>query len=153
MKKRYWILGGLALFGTVSLIFGGGSSPAKLCARPEAVQALNDAFVAKLSKLGASLMNDYGALGQQGEAIVCSVSFSLKPLTSESMKAIDQGPQNAVEAAGHALVFSMKPNLMMHAQTKPGQPLVQRVTYQVNRTLDDRVLVTVVDFPGLRKLR
>jgi diacylglycerol kinase family enzyme len=41
----------------------------------------------------------------------------------------------------------MLPNLAVYAQTNPGQPLVQRLTYRVNKTLDDRVVVT-----GLRNL-
>jgi hypothetical protein len=44
-------------------------------------------------------------------------------------------------------------NLVVYSQTDPGKPLVQRVTYRVTKTLDDRVLVTIVDFPGARNLR
>lgn len=54
---------------------------------------------------------------------------------------------------GYAMAFAMMPNLMAYSQINPGQPLVQRLTYRVNKTLDDRVLVTVVDFPGARNLR
>ena len=152
MKKRYWIIGGLALLGVASLI-AGGSSSGSLCARAETKTALNETFIAKLPKLGASLMDDYAALGQQSEAVVCSVSFSLKPLTNESLEAIGQAPQTAAEAQSYALGVAMVPNLMAHAQTNPGQPLIQRLTYRVNKTLDGRVLVTVVDFPGARNLR
>jgi hypothetical protein len=77
----------------------------------------------------------------------------VKPLTGAPDAAIGEAPRTAAEVEGYAMAFAMLPNLTVYSQTNPGQPLVQRVTYRVNKTVDDRVLVTVVDFPGLRNLR
>ena len=99
-------------------------------------------------------MDDYAVMGRQGEATICSVSFVLPPLTKERMQAFekdDQRPRAATEAASYFLTMLVMPNLMVHAATNPGQPLVQRLTYKVNKTLDDRVFVDITDFPGFRR--
>jgi hypothetical protein len=134
-------------------MIGNRSSSASLCSRPATKAALDQAFTSKLSRLGASLLDDYAVHGQQGEAVVCSVSFALKPLTDAPDAAIGGAPTTAADVQGYAMAFAMMPNLMAYSQINPGQPLVQRLTYRVNKTLDDRVLVTVVDFPGARNLR
>lgn len=152
MKKRYWVIGGIALVGLASLS-GRDASPASLCSRSSTVAALNQEFTSKLSQLGARLSYDFVVHGKQGEAVVCSVSFELKPLTRESMAEMDKNykePTNAAEVESQALTSLMLPNLLVHASMNPGQPLVQRITYRVNQTLNGRVLVTLVNFPGAR---
>lgn len=61
------------------------------------------------------------------------------------MKATD-----AAEAERDALTALMLPNMLVHAGINPGQPLVQRITYRITETLDGRMLVTVLSFPGTR---
>lgn len=153
MKKRCWIIGGIAIIGLASLV-GHDTSPASLCIRSATKAALDQDFISKLSRLGARLKSDYALQGRQGEAVVCSVSFELMPLTKESMAALDKDyhePTTVAEAERDALTALMLPNMLVHASGNPGQPLVQRITYRVNETLDGRVLVTVVSFPGARK--
>jgi hypothetical protein len=90
--------------------------------------------------------------GRQGEAIICSVSFVLPPLTKERMQTLDdQMPRAPTEAMSYVLTMLVVPNLMIHTATNPGQPLVQRLTYKVNKTVDDRVIVDITDFPGFRR--
>ena len=92
----------------------------------------------------------------QGEAIVCSVSSELKPLTKERVAQMDKDyrePTNAAEAERQALTSLILPDLLVHASTDPGQPLIQRITYRINKTLDGCALVAVLDFPGARSLR
>lgn len=152
MKKRYWAIGGVVLVGIASLI-GRSSSPASICSRSSTTAAINEAYISRLSQLGASLRDDFVVHGKQGEAVLCSVSFELKPLTRESMAQMDKDykePSNAAEAERQAFTSLMLPNLLVHASTNPGQPLVQRMTYRVNEALDGSVLVTVVSFPGSR---
>ena len=84
---------------------------------------------------------------------MCSVSFELKPLTRESMAEMDKNykePTTAAEVESQAFTSLMLPNLLAHASMNPGKPLVQRITYRVNRTVDGDALVTVVNFPGAR---
>jgi hypothetical protein len=150
--KRKWIFGVIGLIG-VALIFS-RSSPVNLCARKDTRAALDRDFISNLSRLDASLMDDYAVMGRQGEATICSVSFVLPPLTKERMQAFekdDQRPRATTEAASYFLTMLVMPNLMVHAATNPGQPLVQRLTYKVNKTLDDRVFVDITDFPGFRR--
>ena len=140
------------LVGLVSLI-GRDSSPARLCSRSSTTAAINDAYISKLSQLGARLRDDYVVHGKQGEAVLCSVSFELKPLTRESMAQMDKDYKestNATEVERQAFTSLMLPNLLVHASTNPSQPLVQRITYRVNQTVDSRSLVTLVSFPGAR---
>jgi len=149
---RNWIIGLIGLIG-IALIFS-QSSPVNLCERKDTRAALDRDFISNLSKLDASLMDDYAVMGRQGEATICSVSFVLPPLTKERMQALDndyQKPREATEAASYFLTMLVVPNLMVHAATNPGQPLVQRLTYKVNKTLDDRVFVDITDFPGFRR--
>jgi hypothetical protein len=146
------MIGAIVLIGVV-LIFS-RSSPVSLCVRKDTKAALNRDFISNLTKLDASLMDDYAVMGQQGEATICSVSFVLPPLTKERMQALDndyQKPRETTEAASYFLTMLVVPNLMVHAATNPGQPLVQRLTYKVNKTLDDRVFVDITDFPGFRR--
>jgi hypothetical protein len=150
--KRKWIIGVIGLIG-LALIFS-RLSPASLCARKDTRAALERDFISNLSKLDASLMDDYAVMGRQGESTICSVSFVLPALTKERMQALDtdyQRPRQATEAASYFLTMLVVPNLMVHAATNPGQPLIQRVTYKVNKTLDDRVFVDITDFPGFRR--
>ena len=152
MKKRYWAIGGVVLLGFASLI-GRGSSPAGLCSQSSTTAAINEAYISKLSQLGPRLRDDFVVHGKQGEAVLCSVSFELKPLTRESMAQMDKDykePSNAAEGERQALTSLMLPSLLVHASTNPGQPLVQRITYRVNQTVDGRTLVTLVGFPGAR---
>jgi hypothetical protein len=152
MKKRYWAIGGVLLVGFATLI-GRGSSPAGLCSRSSTTAAINEAYVSKLSQLGARLRDDFVVHGKQGEAVLCSVSFELKPLTRESMAQMDKDykePTNATEVEQQALRSLMLPSLLVHAGTNPGEPLVQRITYRVNQTVDGRPVVTLVNFPGSR---
>ena len=152
MKKRYWAIGGVLLVGFASII-GRGSSPAGLCSQSSTTAAINETYISKLSQLGARLRDDFVVHGKQGEAVLCSVSFELKPLTRESMAQMDKDykePANAAEVERQALTSLMLPNLLIHASTNPGQPLIQRVTYRVNSTVGGRPLVTLVDFPGRR---
>lgn len=155
MKKRYWIIGGIALIGLASLA-GGGHSAASLCSQLATKAVLDQEFISKLSGLGARLSDDFTVHGKQGEAIVCSVSFELASLTKESMARMDKDyrePMNAAEAERQALTSLMLPSLLVHASASPGQPLIQRISYRVNRTLDGRVLVEVLNFPGGRNSR
>lgn len=150
--RRYWAIGVVGLIGIAMI--SSWSSPANLCVRRDTKAALNRDFISNLSKLDASLMDDYAVMGRQGEATICSVSFVLPPLTKERMQAFekdDQRPRAATEAASYFLTMLVMPNLMVHAATNPGQPLVQRLTYKVNKTLDDRVFVDITDFPGFRR--
>jgi hypothetical protein len=152
MKKRYWIIGGTALIGLASLA-GGGQSAASLCSQPATKAVLDQEFISKLSGLGAPLSDDFTVHGKQGEAVVCSVSFELKLLTKESVAQIDKDykePTNAAEAGRQALTSLLLPNRLMHASASPGQPLIQRISYRANRTLDGGVLVEVLNFPGAR---
>ena len=84
---------------------------------------------------------------------LCSVSFSIKPITDTPEAAMGAPPVTAADVQGYAIAMAMLPNLMVHAQTNPGQPLVQRVSYRASKTADGQVLVTVMDFPGARNLR
>jgi hypothetical protein len=150
MKKRCWIIGGTALIGLAALA-GGGHSAASLCSQSATKAVLDREIISKLSGLGARLSDDFTVHSKQGEAVVCSVSFELKPLTEESMAQMDKEykePTNAAEAERQALTSLMLPYLLLHAGTNPGQPLVQRISYRVNSTLDGRVLVEALDFPG-----
>jgi hypothetical protein len=155
MKKRYWIISVTALIVLASLA-GGGHSAASLCSESATKAVLDHEFISKLSGLGARLSDDFTVHGKQGEAVVCSVSFELKPLTRESVAQMDKDykePTNAAEVESQAMTSLMLPNLLVHASTDPGQPLIQRITYRVNKTLDGRALVAVLDFPGARSLR
>jgi hypothetical protein len=148
--KRNWIIGLIGLIG-IALIFS-RSSPVNLCARKDSRAALDRDFISNLSKLGASLMDDYAVMGRQGEATICSVSFVLPPLTKERMLALDDRmPRAPTEAMSYVLTMLVVPNLMIHTATNPGQPLVQRLTYKVNKTIDDHVIVDITDFPGFRR--
>ncbi len=152
MKRRMWTIGLIALVGVVLIV--SRSSPANVCERTDTKAALNRDFISNLSKLDASLMDDYAVMGRQGEATICSVSFVLPPLTKERMQVLDndyQKPRDVTEAASYFLTMLVVPNLMVHAATNPGQPLIQRLTYKVNKTLDDRVFVDITDFPGFRR--
>ena len=100
MKARYWVIAGTALIGLASLA-GGGHSAASLFSQSATKAVLDQEFISKLSGLGARLSDDFTVHGKQGEAVVCSVSFELKPLTNESMAQIEKDhkePTNAVEA-------------------------------------------------------
>lgn len=155
MKKRFWIIGGTALIG-LALLVGGGNSAASLCSQPATKQVLDHEVISKLSGLGARLSDDFTVHGKQGEAIVCSVSFELKPLTKESVAQMDKDykePTNAAEAERQVLTSLMLTNLLVHASANPGQPLSQRISYRVNRTLDGRALVEIINFPGSRSSR
>jgi hypothetical protein len=148
--KRKWIFGVMGLIGVALIFFW--SSPVNLCARKDTRAALDRDFISNLSKLDARLMDDYAVMGRQGEATICSVSFVLPPLTKERMQALDdQMPRAPTEAMSYVLTMLVVPNLMIHAATNPGQPLVQRLTYKVNKTVDDRVIVDITDFPGFRR--
>lgn len=152
MKKRYWAIGVVVLVCFASLI-GHGSSPAGLCSQSSTTAAINEAYISKLSQLGARLRDDFVVHGKQGEAVLCSVSFELKPLTRESMARMDKDykePTNAAEVERQALTSLMLPNLLAYTSTNPGQPLVKTITYRVNTTIDGRPVVTLVNFPGSR---
>ena len=155
MKKRYRMIGVVALIGLASLP-GGGHSAASLCSQAATKAVLDQEFISKLSGLGARLSDDFTVHGKQGEAVVCSVSFELKPLTKESVAQMEKDykePTNAAEAERQALTSLMLPNLLVRASANPGQPLIQRISYRVNRTIDGRALVEVLNFPGGRGSR
>lgn len=90
-----------------------------------------------------------GTVSPKGRAVVPLI-------TRESVAQMDKDykePTNAAEVESQAMTSLMLPNLLVHASTNPGQPLIQRITYRVNKTLDGRALVAVLDFPGARSLR
>lgn len=151
---RWWhfALGGVGVLLVLAAL-GGGSSPASLCKSSATTAALNEQFIKKLPTRNAALMADYAALGQRGEGIVCSVSFSfqLKEAPAETDSTNETNPPADLESV--AMMTAMIPDIMIHAHTNPGQPFVGRITYQVNRTLNDNVVVTLIDFPGARNLR
>ena len=63
---------------------------------------------------------------------------------------VGAAPATAAERETYVWAMALLPNLMA---TSPGQPLVQRVTYQVAQTASGSPLVTILDFPGIRNLR
>jgi hypothetical protein len=68
----------------------GKHAPAGLCSRSSTRAAIIEAYISKLSQLGASRRDDFVVHGKQGGAVLCSISFELKPLTRESMAQMDK---------------------------------------------------------------
>src|SRR3954466_11483762 len=71
MKKRFWVIGGLAAVGVLAIV-GSRSAPSNLCSDRKTVAELERVFISKLSRLGGSLLDDFSVHGQRGNDLVCS---------------------------------------------------------------------------------
>ncbi|QUS40701.1 hypothetical protein RPMA_19090 [Tardiphaga alba] len=152
MKKRYWIIGGLAALGLVAVI-AGRSTTSNLCSKTKTVAELHRVFTSKLSRLGGKLLDDFAVHGKRGNDLICSVSFALAAAKGNPEEVIGSAPTTPAEMETYTWAMAMLPNVMVAAATSPGKPLVQRLTYQVAETASGSIAVRILDFPGAKNLR